>query len=1076
MWSKKELAMAVVMCLLISVLLARMLCADSLSVMSDFQGIRFDEVGRPVGMPMGGIGAGSIEISSQGTMMEFRNINNWAAHLPSIAGSGLWLTYRTGQKTQVFSLAEGKVRFEGNFPFAKLTFPDLPVDVTLWCWSPFIMHDVKRSAYPVAIFDAQIKNKGAESAEVGLVLSYGTDYGGWLQNLLIAQSSENIPVTVLSSSTQYAGKAASGISFSTKAETDVATATARQEALRKRMEDSYLRAYDFTPIDIRGVCNRSYINKPFGDDVGNAKLNFGDLKSGMRDVYGIPFDVIDDAVSKGKSMVMVGGPSGVSSVSMPVNMKADCLFFFGNCAGWAGTTASSEYIVHYKDGTQQTVPLRPGFELTDYLGGVAAHCPVQFTGKGDGGNFYVINTFAIPTDGSKEIASVELKQTGGTAPMVFALTAGRLSQTPFAEGVVQMRRNDVNRMAGSPESFKLIGNTNAGYTLGARSLAGGKVFTYQAVTPAALKSALENGSSKPEAGATVYAVEQRFSLAPGMSTVAGLVCAWYAPEHKTLAGRRFGHKYEDWFADASAVVEEVARDHDTLLRDTKRHYDVIATSTLPKWFREMIQSNFYLMPAGTWLTKDGLAFTYESPDGCAVWGTMDVRYYGSFTKLAAFPELDALVLRQYTCLQKPDGFVPHHLGGSSGLSDNYEAAAVPQTNFVVPSKNRKEYEGAWANLPIKFCLEVARHYQWTDDKTFLKNVWPNVKAAVAWIDAQDEDRDGLPETSYGYDGWRMIDKCGYDANQWLAMLVAVSRLAKDLGEPEYAASLMTTHKKALGQIEKLIWTGNYYKQSATGTGEGDLDWVSLLQLAGTWYANILGFDDGLPKRHIRTALQHMDDVLGNHAKYGLTDALRADGSSIKWWICDASAVGWQYFYASHCMYRGLDDISLRVCDEVWRQFTVENSRIPWCQEEAILDPPSGTCPYWLLRDMRMGSTMVMAYAAAGVHMDLPAGSAGIRPAEWVWKDSKFILPITMPKWLGQVKYSRTPHEDKYGITNLLPAVALKSLKLRTQQAGTVAVTVSGYTKQVRVASDGTVDIGSVTLGNKQVDITIASTN
>jgi uncharacterized protein (DUF608 family) len=628
-------------------------------------------------------------------------------------------------------------------------------------------------------------------------------------------------------------------------------------------------------------------------------------------------------------------------------------------------------------------------------------------------------------------------------------------------------------MAGSSESFELISNTDAGYTLAARRLPGGRVITYRAASPDELKTALQNGRTLSEAGSTVYAVEQRFSLAQGKSVIASLVCAWYAPNHRALSGRRFGHKYEDWFPNAAAVAEEVARDHDTLLLDTKRHYDIIATSTLPKWYRQMVQSNFYLLPACTWLTRDGIAFTYESPDGCPLFGTMDVRYYGSFTQLAAFPDIDATVLRQFARAQKPDGFIPHDLGGSSGLSDSYTAPAEPRKNFVAPSINRKDYEGYWTNLPIKFCLEVARHYLWTGDVAFLREMWPHVKAAVAWVNAQDEDGDGLPETSYGYDGWRMIDKCGYDANQWNAMLVAVARLARDLGEADYAASLLATHRKALAQIKRLIWTGKYYKQSATGDG-GGLDWVSILQLAGTWYADILGFDDGLPPNHIQTAMKTMDAILGRNAVYGLYDALRPDGSLINWWICDAQAIGWQYFYASHCMYRGLDDIALRVADEVWRQLTVESARIPWCQEECISNPATGVCNYWLTRDMRMGSTMVMSYAAAGVKMDVPAAQAFVRPANWVWKDSKFVLPIVMPKWLGQVKYNRTPSEETYEISNLLPTVALKSLCLRTKRTGTAVVTVSGQTRRIGVRSDGTVDVGPVALGKKPVVVRIAA--
>ncbi len=1022
-----------------------------LGVLADFRGIPFNQNGRAVGMPLGGLGAGSIEVSSQGTLMEFGNVNNWNARIASIPGSGIWLSYKTDGSTQVYSLSSGRVCFEGNFPFARLTFPDLPVDLTLWCWSPLILHDVRRSGYPGAIFDAEIRNRTGEPAEVGLVLSYGTDIASWLSGL-----SGGVPVEIEGTAASYVAESSSGINFSV-------TASGTSD-IRKTLEDAYLRGYNFTSLDMRQACNRSYLLSPFGTTGGNGPLKFGDLPAGPISIYGIPFQIIDDAANNNKSIVMAGPKTSTTSVTIPVNRQTDCLFIFGNCAGWA-SSGTAQYVIHYSDGADSTVPLRDGYEIGDWMGGSALYSPTRYTGYDNGvGGTYQVFLYAIPTDGTRTVQSIELRKSGQIAPIVFAVTTGQLSGIPLTPEVLAARQADIDRMLLGSGSG-VYKNADAGYTLAARALPGAQVLTYQVASPGALPTAVASSDTTPQPNATVYAVQQRFVLAPGEKTVAGLVCTWYAPNHFDVSGYRFGHAYENWFADSCEVAEEIASDHAVLLQDTKRHYDVINTSTLPRWYREMAQSNFYLMPVGTWNTLDGIQFTYESPTGCAFYGTMDVRYYGSFTQLAGFPEVDATVLRQYCSVQDADGFIIHDLGGSCctvTLNDNYKFA----TNLpaVSPNPNTSVYAGYWVNLPIKFCMEVARHYQWTGDSAFLQEMWPHVKRAVAWVDNMDSDRDGLPETSYGYDGWSMIDKCGYDANQWNVMLLAVARLADDLGEPGYAAQLRATQQKARAQIEALIWTGSYYKQSATADG-GGLDWVSLLQLAGTWYADILGIDDGLPNDHVCSALQVMDDVLGGNALYGLTDALRPDGTSTGSGIADVEAVGWQYPYASHCMYRDLDDIGLRVTSEVWRGLTVGKGRIPWCQEEWINDPPNCSIPYFLLRDQRMGSTMVMTYAAAGLRMDVPRGTASIKPAEWVWQNGQFVLPIMLPKWLGQVKYHRQGPTEIYEITNLLDPVAINSLRLRTQLTGGVAVTVSGQTRQVQVGTDGTVDVGPVVLGS-----------
>ncbi len=622
--------MTILLALLLLISMVGVSRADALDVLKDFQGIKYTEEGRPVGMPMGGVGAGCVEITSQGTLIEFANVNNWVARIPAIPGTGLWVTRTIGGKTEAFPLGGGRVRFEGNFPFAKLTFPDLPVDLTLWCWSPFVLHDVRHSAYPTMIFDAQIRNSGDKAADIGLVLAYGTDFSEWLRGIATshldmepstgfhewevlrdAAPSHAVDISIESKGEEYAGKAASGLTFSTKAVIGPSVRD-RVKAKRAEIERAYLRAYDFTPIDISGACNRSYLHNPFNEPIAS-NLCFSDLKPGIRTIYDIPFDIADDAANGGKSCVMAGPEGGEKSVSMPVNQVADCLFFFGNCAGWAFDGAA-QYVIRYTDGTESIVRLHSGQELSDWMGGAASLSPASVSGPNGRNESYTINVFAVPTDGSKTIESVELRKTGAIAPIVFAITAGRLSSLPLAEGVIATRNLDINRMVGDFDALDLASNTDAEYTIAA--LRGdGITRTYRIPDSASVPEALE-GTAASSPNPSVYAVEQRLSLRPGESGTASIVCGWYAPNHRNLEGHVYGHKYQDWFADSAEVAEEVARDHDKLLRKTKEHYDIIATSTLPKWYREMVQSNFYLMPACTWLTKDGISFTYESPDRC----------------------------------------------------------------------------------------------------------------------------------------------------------------------------------------------------------------------------------------------------------------------------------------------------------------------------------------------------------------------------------------------------------------------------------------------------------------------------
>ena len=63
-----------------------------------------------------GMAPGCIEITSQGRLAEFANVNNWAARIPSIPGTGLWLTYTRGRQDQGLPARRGQGAVRGQLP------------------------------------------------------------------------------------------------------------------------------------------------------------------------------------------------------------------------------------------------------------------------------------------------------------------------------------------------------------------------------------------------------------------------------------------------------------------------------------------------------------------------------------------------------------------------------------------------------------------------------------------------------------------------------------------------------------------------------------------------------------------------------------------------------------------------------------------------------------------------------------------------------------------------------------------------------------------------------------------------
>lgn len=166
------------------------------------------------GIALGGIGTGSIELRKDGNFYNWSIFNNYphgsgpVFELPVLPKSSLEQSYLfflvryqvEGQSPKLKllqlnnSLQEGglegviyyypwmsgvdKIRYTARFPFTNLVFsdPDMPFDVEMEAFSPFIPHDVKNSSLPGAYFNFKVKSKTDQKVDVMLL--------GTLRNLV----------------------------------------------------------------------------------------------------------------------------------------------------------------------------------------------------------------------------------------------------------------------------------------------------------------------------------------------------------------------------------------------------------------------------------------------------------------------------------------------------------------------------------------------------------------------------------------------------------------------------------------------------------------------------------------------------------------------------------------------------------------------------------------------------------------------------------------------------------------------------------------------------------------------------
>ena len=160
--------------------------------------------------PLGGIGTGSIGLAGNGGLVDWEIFNRPAkgslneysffaikAAFPDGKSvikvlQGDQTTGLMGKYTKMLWQGYGfgphsgrmcafphfkKVRFDGRFPFATLTFTDddFPAKVTLQAFNPFIPLDAKNSSIPAAFFDIRIDSY-AENVEYTVVLSLANPF------------------------------------------------------------------------------------------------------------------------------------------------------------------------------------------------------------------------------------------------------------------------------------------------------------------------------------------------------------------------------------------------------------------------------------------------------------------------------------------------------------------------------------------------------------------------------------------------------------------------------------------------------------------------------------------------------------------------------------------------------------------------------------------------------------------------------------------------------------------------------------------------------------------------------------
>ena len=432
------------------------------------------------------------------------------------------------------------------------------------------------------------------------------------------------------------------------------------------------------------------------------------------------------------------------------------------------------------------------------------------------------------------------------------------------------------------------------------------------------------------------------TLKPGQTEEVVFVLSWYFPNHISSEKQHIGHMYTNWFNDAEDVALQGIAKFSMLKENSKMFCDILYNSSLEGWLCDALNAQLTTFIKSSIWSKNGMFGIWEGL-GCAMLNTVCVDYYASFAVIMFFPELEKQKLRDMALTQNVTGRIFDGWRGG-----NFDKKAVTYH---------------FADNMCQFVLMACRYWQWTGDKKFLSEIWPNVKLAVELMIRSDKNQDGLPDLveaaklsrkegpSGGiwktiesrmcqntYDGFRLPATQSYLCSLNIAALFAASKMAAHIDGKNDNKRYNSLAEKASLTFEKLFWNGEYYRHFIDIEKSIKDEGCLADQITGQWYSRILGLPSPHKPSNVHKALKSIFKY-NRHTEEGLLNGSDPYGARTLWepyivrgWGETASSqwgvpwTGTEYAVAAMMINEGLIREGLLVIKDVHERHAREGSQ------------------------------------------------------------------------------------------------------------------------------------------------------
>ena len=441
--------------------------------------------------------------------------------------------------------------------------------------------------------------------------------------------------------------------------------------------------------------------------------------------------------------------------------------------------------------------------------------------------------------------------------------------------------------------------------------------------------ASDPAAEKPFGQKLVGALGRRFSLEPGQAATVTFVVVWHFPNLRLKDGGRF---YAARFRSAAEVADHVARNFDTLYRQTRLWRDTWYDSTLPYWFLDRTMANTSTLATSTchWFNT-GRFYGWEGVGCCE--GTCTHVWHYAHAVARLFPQLER-DLRRRTDFGKamdPQSGVINHRGEGAGLAVAGQAGCI---------------------------LRVYREHQMSADVALVKELWPKIKLAMQCLVRMDNGEGLLVGGQHNTLDQQWFGKIAWLSSLYVAAARACEEMAKEVGDGAFAGEMRRIVDRGSKSIDRELFNGEYYVHipdkdhvKSVGSHNG----CEIDQVFGQSWAYQVGLGRILSEANVKKALASLwrynftPDVgpFREKNKPGRWYAMAGEGGLLmcSWPKGDAARVqqgfdsyfnecmtGFEYQVAGHMIWEGMLMEGLAVARMIHDRYHASR-RNPWIEVE-----------------------------------------------------------------------------------------------------------------------------------------------